>query len=104
MQDKATQEFEDILRQNPNVASAQRGAGYAYLRKGNMAMSREHFRAATKLGSTDPRTYYYSAVLLQQANPDAAGSEEFIQDLKRAMRTRPAVRRCLPSAGLRAVA
>lgn len=86
---KAIQEYEDILRQDPNQAGAQRGLGYAYLRNQDMAKAGEHFRAAAKLASTDSRVYYYSAVLLQQSDPSASGSDDFIYDLQKAVQLDP---------------
>ena len=82
---RAIQEFEDILRQNPNQVSAQRGLGYAYLRNRNFPTAQQHFQAAAKMGSTDPRVYFYSAVLLQQTHAGAMSSDEFIQNLRRAI-------------------
>jgi Flp pilus assembly protein TadD len=86
---KATQEFEDILRQNPNLVAAQRGLGYAYLRNQNVSQAQEHFQMAAKLGSSDSRVYYYSAVLLQQAKSDAMNSPEFTQYLQHAIQLDP---------------
>lgn len=88
-QDKAVQEFEAILQQNPNLPEAQRGLGYAYLRHGQLPKAADHFRAAAKLGSTDPRVYYYSAVLMQQTQPDSVGSDEFMADLHKAVQLDP---------------
>ncbi len=87
--DKAILEFEDVLRQNPNVEAAQRGLAYAYLRAGNASRAEEHFRAAANLGSSDPRVYFYAAELMQQSHPEAAGSEEFVRDLERAIQLDP---------------
>jgi Flp pilus assembly protein TadD len=82
---RAIQEFEDILRQNPNQVAAQRGLGYAYLRNRDFPKAQPHFQAAAKAGSTDPRVYFYSAVLLQQMQPGAMGSDEFVKDLRKAI-------------------
>lgn len=86
---KATQEFEDVLRENPNLVAAQRGLGYAYLRSQNFSQAQQHFQMAAKLGSNDSRVYYYSAVLLQQSQPDAMTSPEFTQDLQHAIQLDP---------------
>lgn len=86
---RAIQEFEDILRQNPKQVSAQRGLGYAYLRNRDFPMALQHFQAAAKLDSTDPRVYFYSAVLLQQTHAGSMTSNEFIQDLRHAIELDP---------------
>jgi tetratricopeptide (TPR) repeat protein len=88
-QQKAIQELEQIVQQNPNLAGAQRSLGYAYLRRGDTTRAQEHFRAAAKLGSTDARTYYFAAVLMNQASPGAAGSEEYVDHLQRALQLDP---------------
>ena len=82
---RAIQEFQDILRQNPNQVSAQRGLGYAYLRTRDFPQAQQHFQAAARMGSTDPRVYFYSSVLLQQTHAGAMSSDEFIQNLRRAI-------------------
>lgn len=87
--DRGIEEFQQILRANPNLASAQRGLGYAYLRRRDLPQAAEHFRAAAKLGSSDPRVYFYTAVLRQQTEPTSMGSEEFIKDLRRAVELNP---------------
>lgn len=87
--DKAVLEFEDVLRQDPAVEAAQRGLAYAYLRAHHFDQAEEHFRAAARLGSSDPRVYYYSAELMQQIQPQAAGSEEFQRDLEHAIQLDP---------------
>jgi Flp pilus assembly protein TadD len=87
--DKAILEFEEVLRQNPNVEEAQRGLGYAYLRARNLNRAEEHFRAAAGLGSSDPCVYFYSAELMQETHPETAGSEEFVRDLERAIQLDP---------------
>ncbi len=85
----AIREFEAILSENPNQAVAQRGLGYAYLRQQNFAKASEHLQAAAKLGSKDPKVYYYTAMLLQQENPAAITSPELVANLKRAIELDP---------------
>ena len=87
--DKGTQEYEAILKQDPNQAAAQRGLAYAYLRKRDLAKAAVHYQAAAKLGSDDPRVYYYSAILMRETNPSAVGSDEFMQDLQHAIQLDP---------------
>ncbi len=77
------------LRVNPNVEAAQRGLGYAYLRASNFKQAENHFRSAGSLDSSDPQVYFYCAELMQQNHPEAAGSEEFMRDLERAIQLNP---------------
>jgi tetratricopeptide (TPR) repeat protein len=86
---RAIQQFEDILRQNPNQPMAQRGLGYAYLRNRDFQKALPHFQAAAKIGSSDPRVYYYSAVLMQQTQPSAMSSPEFAENLRKAIELDP---------------
>ena len=85
----AIKEFEAIVSENPNEFNAQRGLGYAYLRERNFAKATEHLQAAARLGSKDPRVYFYTAVLLQEQNPVAMGSAELVQNLRRAIELDP---------------
>ncbi|HEY6251243.1 MAG TPA: tetratricopeptide repeat protein [Candidatus Angelobacter sp.] len=65
-QDKAIAEFQEILRTDANNAAAQRGLGYAYLRKQQYNEAGEYFRRAALLDSKDPRVHYYSALLMSR--------------------------------------
>ena len=65
-QAKATEEFEAILKTDPNNAAALRGLGYSYLIKRNFAKAGEYFAKAAEHNSNDPRVFYYSALMLQQ--------------------------------------
>ena len=85
----AIKEFEAILAENPNLADAQRGLGYAYLRQQNFPKATEHLQAAAKLGSKDPKVYYYMAMLLQQENPAALTSPEVMAHLRHAVELDP---------------
>jgi Tfp pilus assembly protein PilF len=85
----AVKEFEAILAENPNLADAQRGLGYAYLRQQNFPKATEHLQAAAKLGSRDPKVYYYTAMLLQQEDPAAMTSPELVANLRHAIELDP---------------
>jgi len=74
--EKALEEFEDILKEQPNNAGALRGLGYALLRKQDFAHAQEYFRRAAELDSKDPRVHYYSALLLNQEGSFAADPEK----------------------------
>jgi tetratricopeptide (TPR) repeat protein len=62
-QDKALAEFQEILKSDPNNASACRGLGYAYLRRSDFRQAAEYFQRASQLNSKDPRVHYYNALL-----------------------------------------
>lgn len=64
--EKAVQEFQDILKQQPANAGALRGLGYANLRKRDFAHAQEYFQKASAVDSKDPRVHYYSALLLNE--------------------------------------
>jgi tetratricopeptide (TPR) repeat protein len=62
-QEKAIEEFQDVLTLDPNNVAALRGLGYAYLGKQNFNTAADYFQKASALNSKDPRVLYYSAVL-----------------------------------------
>jgi len=64
--DAAMQEFQDILKEQPNNQAALRGLGYGYLRKMDVQQAGEYFNKAVEADSNDPRVLYYSAVLAQR--------------------------------------
>ena len=61
---QAVTEFQQVLEKQPNNAIAQRGLGYALLRKGDYAKAKEHLKAAIAGGGADARTHYLYALLL----------------------------------------
>lgn len=63
-QAKAVSEFEDILKTDPDNATANRGLGYSYLQKHDFDKAREYFQRAAKADPKDPRVHYYAGVLL----------------------------------------
>ncbi len=69
-QDKAVEEFEEVLTVEPNNVPALRGLGYAYFRKRNLSTAAEYFQKAAALNSKDPRVLYYSALLRNQEKLD----------------------------------
>jgi tetratricopeptide (TPR) repeat protein len=64
-QQKAIEEFEAVLKKQPGNASALRGLGYACLTKRDFQCAEEHFNQASEQDSNDPRTLYYSALLVK---------------------------------------
>lgn len=65
-QDKAIDEFQAILKSDPNNAAACRGLGYAYLQKQDFAQASEYFKRSSEQDSKDPRVHYYNALLMAQ--------------------------------------
>ena len=63
-QDKALAEFQEILKSDPNNATACRGLGYAYLQRQDFKQASEYFQRASQLNSQDPRVHYYNALLI----------------------------------------
>jgi L,D-peptidoglycan transpeptidase YkuD (ErfK/YbiS/YcfS/YnhG family)/tetratricopeptide (TPR) repeat protein len=64
--DKAIEEFQDILKTDPNHAASCRGLGYAYLQKRQFDQAAAYFRRAAQLDSKNPRVHYYSALLMSR--------------------------------------
>jgi tetratricopeptide (TPR) repeat protein len=88
--DQALAEFQEVLKMDPNNASALRGAGYAYLQQHDFEHAAENFRRAAQLNSNDPRVhYYYSMLLSQQRAGDEARSTEIKKELSMAIALDP---------------
>ncbi len=74
---QALAEFQDVLKIDPNNASALRGVGYEYLQQRDFEHAAEYFRRAAERDSKDPRVHYYYAMLLNQGGGmDEARSAE----------------------------
>ncbi len=86
---QAVQELEAIVTEDPNQTEAQRALGYAYLREHNLSKATEHLQAAARLGSQDPRVYFFTAELLNEQNPASIGSPEVMKNLQRAIELDP---------------
>jgi Flp pilus assembly protein TadD len=82
-------ELEAITTENPNQVEAQRALGYAYLHERNFPKATEHLQAAARLGSKDPRVYFFTAELLNDQNPAAIGTPAVAQNLRRAIELDP---------------
>jgi Flp pilus assembly protein TadD len=89
--EKATEEFQEILKNDANNAAALRGLGYAYLRKRQFDEAADYFHRAAQLNSQDPRVHYYSAVLMSQHGGFADRSKlpEMIKELETAIALDP---------------
>jgi tetratricopeptide (TPR) repeat protein len=65
-QGKAMEEFEAILKTNPNHPAALRGLGYGYLQQHDFTRAGECFEKAAAANSTDARVHYYAALLMKR--------------------------------------
>ncbi|MBI3645108.1 MAG: tetratricopeptide repeat protein [Acidobacteriales bacterium] len=88
--DQALAEFQDVLKMDPNNASALRGVGYAYLQQRDLEHAAEYFRRAAERDSKDPRVHYYYAMLLNLGGPqDEAKAAEIKKELQTAIALDP---------------
>jgi tetratricopeptide (TPR) repeat protein len=89
--DRALGEFEDVLKTDPNNASALRGAGYSYLQRQDFEHAGEYFRKAAQQDSKDPRVHYYNAMLMNRSGAltDREKSEEVKKELETALALDP---------------
>ncbi|HYX68007.1 MAG TPA: tetratricopeptide repeat protein, partial [Terriglobales bacterium] len=92
---QAAKEYEQILAEKPNVAAAHRGLGYAYLYDGDFDKALEHFHQAARLSTTDPRVYYFSALVIARRSmtagrPSAEDLAAMKADLQKAIALDPA--------------
>jgi tetratricopeptide (TPR) repeat protein len=89
--ERSLDEFQEVLKMDPNNASALRGAGYAYLQRQDFAHAGEYFRRAAERDSKDPRVHYYNAMLMNRAGGLVAGakSEEVKKELETAIALDP---------------
>lgn len=93
-QKSAVEEFEAILKIDPNNAAALRGLGYSYLIKQDLQKAGEYFHKSAQLNPNDPRVLYYSASLTQrEASSTSDGNAERLRsmqsELERAIKLDP---------------
>lgn len=90
-QEKAIEEFQEVLAVEPNNVAALRGLGYAYLGKHNLNTAADYFQKAAALNSKDARVLYYSAVLRNQekVNTDPQRLEITQKELERSIAIDP---------------
>jgi tetratricopeptide (TPR) repeat protein len=88
---RALGEFEEVLKTDPNNASALRGTGYSYLQRSDLERAGEYFRRAAERDSKDPRVHYYNAVLMKRTGGlmDGGKSEEMKKELTTAIALDP---------------
>jgi tetratricopeptide (TPR) repeat protein len=73
--DRALDEFQEVLKSEPNNASALRGVGYAYLQRMDFQHAGDYFRRAAALDSKDPRVHYYNAMLMNREGGSGTGAK-----------------------------
>ncbi len=91
---EAAKEYEQILAEKPNTSAAHRGLGYAYLYDGDFERALDHFHQAAQLSTTDPRAYYFSALVMARRSmatgKSVAGNvAEMKSDLQKAIALDP---------------
>lgn len=89
--DNAILEFQAVLKEDPNNATAWRGLGYAYLEKQQFTEAAEHFRRAAQLDPKDARVHFYTAMLMQKEGffTDRSKLPEMIHELETAVSLDP---------------
>jgi Flp pilus assembly protein TadD len=91
-QERAVQEFEEVLAAKPNNAAALRGLGYAAFRKSDFEHAGDYFHRAVQADSKDGRVYYYSALLANKEDEMTRDPEKLNsikQDLNKAIALDP---------------
>jgi len=83
--DKAADEFQAVLKVDPDNLTALRGMGYSYLVKQDYHNAGDFFSRAAEKSPNDPRVLYYSALLAQReggldpADPRTAHVQEQLE-------------------------
>jgi tetratricopeptide (TPR) repeat protein len=73
--DKAMEEFLEVLQAQPDNVAALRGLGYGYLLKKDFPHAEEYFSKAVAHDSEDPRTLYYSALMIEMQEGPGLGND-----------------------------
>jgi len=84
-QEKAVEEFHEIITADPENTAALRGLGYAYLQKGDFEKSQEYLRKAAEHDSKDARVHFYYAMLLNRQSRDQATTDKIKAELETAI-------------------
>jgi tetratricopeptide (TPR) repeat protein len=88
-QQKAAEEFQDILKTDANQASALRGLGYAALQKKDYPQASDYFHRAVQANSQDARVHYYYAMLMYRQSGQNATNPELKKELEAAVALDP---------------
>ena len=73
--DKAMQELLEVLQAQPDNVAALRGLGYGYLLRKDFSHAEEYFSKAVVHDSEDPRTLYYSALMIEMQEGPGLGND-----------------------------
>ena len=73
--ERAMEEFLQVLQAQPDNVAALRGLGYGYLLKKDFPHAEEYFRKAVEHDSEDPRTLYYSALMIERQEGPGLGND-----------------------------
>jgi tetratricopeptide (TPR) repeat protein len=88
-QQKAAEEFQQILKTDPNNASALRGLGYAALQKKDYAQASDYFHRAVQANTQDARVHYYYAMLMYRQSMQNPNQPELKKELETAVALDP---------------
>jgi tetratricopeptide (TPR) repeat protein len=69
------EEFLEVLKAQPDNMAALRGLGYGYLLKKDFPHAEEYFRKAVVHDPEDPRTLYYSALMIEMQQGPGLGND-----------------------------
>jgi Flp pilus assembly protein TadD len=83
--DKATVEFEAILKTDPTNVTALRGLGYSYLIKQDFEKAGECFKKAAAGNSKDPRVHYYAGLLMSREG--SLGNSDKVAEMTKELET-----------------
>lgn len=86
---QAADEFAEILKQQPNNATALRGLGYSYLMQHDLEHAGETLSKAAEIDPNDARVLYYSAVLAQREGWNEAQLPKVQQQLEKSISLDP---------------
>ncbi len=73
--DRARDEFEEVLKVEPENAAALRGLGYSYLLQQDFTQAGSYFAKALKQAPDDPRLLYYSSLMIEQEQGPGLGND-----------------------------
>jgi tetratricopeptide (TPR) repeat protein len=73
--DRAMEEFLEVLQAQPDNVAALRGLGYGYLLKKDFPHAEAYFRKTVVHDSEDPRTLYYSALMIEMQEGPGLGND-----------------------------
>lgn len=79
---KAVEEFQEVLKMDPDNALALRGLGFAYLQQRDFEHAAEYLHRAVQRNSQDAHVHYYYAMLLNQQGGRDERSEEIKKELE----------------------